>query len=161
MTTTLIVRPIGEVRKVAETTTIAIDPGLAPALRGLDGFSHLMVIWWFSHCDNAHDRAVLSENSPYRGAPDTLGTFATRSPMRPNPIAVTCAEVIGIDHDSATITVTWLDADEGSPVLDIKPYTPSADRVETPHTPQWCAHWPGSFEQSGDFDWANQFTFDS
>jgi tRNA-Thr(GGU) m(6)t(6)A37 methyltransferase TsaA len=149
------------VRDVGDTTTIALDPRFAPALQGLDGFSHLMVIWWFSNCDNVQDRATLSENSPYRNAPDTLGVFATRSPMRPNPVAVSCAEVIGIDHDTATITLTWLDADPGTPVLDIKPYTASADRVEDPHTPQGCAHWPGSFEQSGDFDWASEFTFDN
>lgn len=46
---------------------------------------------------------------------------------------------------------------EGSPVLDLKPYTPSLDRVEIPHVPDWCAHWPQSLEESASFDWAKEF----
>jgi len=46
-----------------------------------------------------------------------------------------------------------------SPVLDIKPYTPSLDRVEAPGVPKWCSHWPKSLEQSEDFDWENEFNF--
>ena len=59
-----------------------------------------------------------------------MGVFATRSPARPNPIAMTASEVINIDFASGIIRVAFIDADEDTPVLDIKPYTPSFDRVE-------------------------------
>ena len=50
-------------------------------------------------------------------------------------------------------------ADDNTPVLDIKPYTPSFDRVETPGVPAWCSEWPKSTEASGCFDWGQVFNF--
>ena len=88
-----------------------------------------------------------------------LGAFATRTPERPNPIALTCAGVTYLDDENGVIGLTYVDAEAGTPVLDIKPYTPSLDRVETPLVPQWCAHWPQSVEASGDFDWSAVFNF--
>ncbi len=99
------------------------------------------------------------ERKPYRSAPDTLGTFATRSPARPNPIGITCARVTYIDAQRGVIGLAYVDADDASPLLDIKPYTPSLDRVERPQVPRWCAHWPACVERSGDFDWAGEFLF--
>lgn len=138
---------------------LVLDKTYAPALAGLDGFSHIQVLWWFSGCDNAADGGRLTESSPYRHSPDTLGTFATRSPMRPNPIALDAAAITYIDHENAVIGLAYIDAFDGSPVLDIKPYTPSLDRVERPAVPNWCSHWPKCCEDSGGFDWASEFTF--
>lgn len=100
---------------------------------------------------------ILQTEQPYHGAPETMGIFATRSPMRPNPIALTASEVIGIDYRKGIIRLTFLDADDGTPVLDIKPYTPSFDRVETPDVPDWCRRWPRSTEESGEFNWDSVF----
>lgn len=55
--------------------------------------------------------------------------------------------------------ISWIDAFDGSPVLDIKPYHPSIDRVEEPIVPDWCKNWPKSIESSGDFDWSSVFIF--
>ena len=66
---------------------------------------------------------------------------------------------IQIDHENGLIRIAYIDADDGTPVLDLKPYTPSLDRVESPDVPDWCAHWPRSVEESGDFDWENEFNF--
>lgn len=52
-----------------------------------------------------------------------------------------------------------IDAEAGTPVLDIKPYTPSLGRVEKPSVPSWCADWPASVEESGRFDWSSVFNF--
>ncbi|MDR0958673.1 MAG: tRNA (N6-threonylcarbamoyladenosine(37)-N6)-methyltransferase TrmO, partial [Clostridiales bacterium] len=52
--------------------------------------------------------------------------------------------------------LTYIEAFDGSPVLDIKPYTPSLDRVELPNVPDWCSHWPKCYEQSGDFEWESE-----
>lgn len=57
------------------------------------------------------------------------------------------------------IRVAFIDADDNTPVLDIKPYTPSFDRVETPGVPAWCSEWPKSTEASGSFDWEQVFNF--
>ena len=85
--------------------------------------------------------------------------FATRSPERPNPIALSTAEVISVDERAVVIELTWLDALPGSAVLDVKPYIPGVDRVERALTPAWCAHWPQSLEASGGFDWDAEFAF--
>ena len=88
-----------------------------------------------------------------------MGVFATRSPVRPNPIALTASEIINIDFTNGMIRVTFIDANDNTPVLDIKPYTPSFDRVETPGVPAWCSEWPKSTEASGCFDWGQVFNF--
>lgn len=88
-----------------------------------------------------------------------MGIFATRSPVRPNPVALTAVQVIRIDHKEGIIQIAWIDANDGTPVIDIKPYTPSADRIETPGVPEWCSHWPKSSEQSEYFNWENEFKF--
>ncbi|MDL2218283.1 SAM-dependent methyltransferase [Christensenellaceae bacterium OttesenSCG-928-M15] len=116
---------IGRIESTEGAMRIVLDKAFAPALTGLDGFSHVQILWWFSGCDNATDRGKLTEKKPYRNSPDILGTFATRSPMRPNPLALDTVQITYIDHENATIGLTWIEAFDGSPVLDIKPYTPS------------------------------------
>lgn len=128
-------------------------------LAALEGFSHVLVLWWASQCDSERDRAILAESKPYKKGPETVGIFATRSPGRPNPIGVSAAQVTFIDLENGLVGLTWADAYHGTPVLDIKPYTPSVDRVEAPISPEWCAHWPQSVETSGDFDWEQEFNF--
>ena len=146
--------PIGRVECAEGEFRIVLDAEYAPALRGLEGFSHAQVIWWF---DRTGDTGSLVESKPYVKGPDELGVFATRSPMRPNPIAVSS---VGITYvDEATVGLEYIDAYPGSPVLDIKPYTPSIDRIESPSVPAWCAHWPRSVEESGGFDWEAEFNF--
>lgn len=153
------IEKIGIVKMGDAGMRVALLPAYAPALTGLEGFGHVNILWWFSGCAGIPDRRSLIETSPYRGAPRQLGVFATRSPRRPNPIALSCAEVTYIDHENAVVGLAYIDAEDESPVLDIKPYTPSLDRVERPAVPQWCAHWPGCCEDSGDFDWSRVFNF--
>ena len=153
------VKQIGTIRSAGEKQQIILNPRYVPALSGLDGFTHLQVLWWFSGSDNQKGRGSLKEASPYRHSPAMLGTFATRSPLRANPIALSAAQVIHIDYENALIDIAYIDAYDDSPVLDLKPYTPSLDRVETARGPGWCAHWPQSYEQSGDFDWESEFRF--
>ena len=52
-----------------------------------------------------------------------------------------------------------MDAFNGTPILDIKPYIPSVDKVNKVKTPTWSKHWPQSYEESGDFDWEKEFNF--
>lgn len=153
------VHSIGTIHNSGEDVYIALEAAYIPALKALDGFSHIEVLWWFSDFDDAQARAVLEAGQPYKRAPEVMGIFATRSPIRPNPIALTAAEIIDIDAERGIVRLTYMDANDGTPVLDIKPYTPSIDRVENPRVPQWCAHWPKSVESSGDFPWEDEFNF--
>lgn len=153
------VYPIGEVHMDEEGFFIDLDPSYRPALQALEGFSHINVLWWFSHCDMKELRCMLEAPKPYRQSPDVMGIFATRSPVRPNPIALSAAEVIHIDEERGHIQIAYIDAEDGSPVLDIKPYTPSLDRIENPGLPGWCRHWPRSVEDSADFNWEDEFNF--
>lgn len=150
---------VGTVRADEEGFRIELLPEYAPALQRLEGFSHVQMIWWCDRCDNATSRALLTGDKPYTQGPEVMGIFATRSPERPNPIALTAVYVTYIDHEHGVIGLAYTDAIDGSPVLDIKPYTPSLDRVEAPSVPAWCAHWPKSVEVSGDFDWGSEFNF--
>ncbi len=139
--------------------SLHVDKRYLSALAELDGFSHVQALWWFDGCDTPEARAVTAVDAPYTRGPASLGVFATRSPRRPNPIALSCAGVTYIDHERGVVGLTYIDANDGSPLLDIKPYTPSLDRVESPETPAWCAHWPQSCEESGDFDWESEFNY--
>jgi len=150
---------IGTIRTDNEDVRLELEKCYAPALKGIEGFSHLNILWWFSECDNEQARNRLTENSPYKKAPAVMGTFATRSPERPNPIALSCAQVTYIDHQNAVLGLAYIDANDGTPVLDIKPYTPSLDRVEKPCVPEWCASWPKCCEESGGFAWESVFNF--
>lgn len=153
------VHPIGTIKNNEEGACIILEPKYIPALQGLDGFSHLNVFWWFSDFDTEEARAVLQTPQPYKNAPDIMGIFATRSPIRPNPLALTTSEIINIDCEKGIIQIAYTDANDGTPVLDLKPYTPSMDRVESPGVPDWCSKWPKNTETSGDFDWSDVFNF--
>jgi tRNA (adenine37-N6)-methyltransferase len=153
------VNPIGVIRYRQGGAVLELDEKYIPALRELDGFSHINVLWWCHGCDSDEERGILEADAPYKKGPDVIGIFATRSERRPNPIALTAAPVIRIDHEAGTIQLAYNDAVDGTPVLDIKPYTPSIDRVEEPAVPDWCSHWPKSTEQSGNFNWAAEFNF--
>jgi tRNA-Thr(GGU) m(6)t(6)A37 methyltransferase TsaA len=150
---------IGTIRSDAEGMRVELEREYIPALEGLAGFSHLQILWWFSESDTTEARRRLQERSPYKGAPAVMGIFATRSPNRPNPLALSCAELLSLDYQRGILHLAYIDALDGSPVLDLKPYTPSLDRVERPGVPSWCGNWPKSLEESGSFDWDSVFTF--
>lgn len=151
--------PIGTIKNERNETAIVLHPACRAGLKGLSGFSHVQVPWWMDRCDTAADRSNLTERKPYTKGPEELGVFATRSPRRPNPVAVSSADIAYVDEEAGVIGLYYLDAFHGSAVLDLKPYTPSIDRVERPAVPEWCSHWPNSYEQSSGFDWAAEFSF--
>lgn len=157
----LIINPIGKISICNGEKVISLDPKYISATKGLDGFSHIQVIWWFDKCDNENSRNILLNNKPYKKGPEILGTFATRSPERPNPIAITASYVTYIHHEQGIIGLAYIDADEGTPIIDIKPYTPSLDRIDNPGVPDWCSHWPKSNEESEDFNWEDEFNFNA
>ncbi|MCC3868038.1 tRNA (N6-threonylcarbamoyladenosine(37)-N6)-methyltransferase TrmO [Terrisporobacter mayombei] len=152
-------KEIGKINVEEKDMFLQINKEYVKGLQGLEDFSHIDLIWWFDKCDNDKNRGVTEVNQPYKKAPKKLGIFSTRSPERPNPIALSITEITHIDYDKGRIYITYIDAMNNSKILDIKPYTPSIDRVEKPNVPNWCSHWPLSYEESGYFDWENEFLF--
>lgn len=153
---------VGSVGRVHATTagwTIEIRPEYRSALLGLDGFSHIQVLFWLHLHDTAEMRRTVTCDKPYKKAPDVLGVFATRSDYRPNAIGLSVCPVKSVDTEKGIVEMYYIDAEDGSPVIDIKPYHPAVDRVRSITTPSWCSHWPQWYEDSGSFDWASEFNF--
>ena len=99
----------------------------AEAVRGLEGFSHLWLIW---HIDRNGDKWSPTVRPPRLGGNRRLGVFATRSPFRPNPIGLSCVELEKVDLDAPNgpvVHVRGADLVDGTPIFDIKPYVPYCD----------------------------------
>ncbi len=113
---------------------IHVDAALAAGLAGLDQFSHVVVIFLMHRAtfDATHD---LVRRPQGRADMPELGIFAQRAKHRPNPIGVTAVELVKVEDN--VLTVRGLDAIDGTPVLDIKPYFPVFDRVDSAHAPEW------------------------
>ena len=138
---------------------IELESEYRPGLSGLSGFGWVSVVWWASLARPWRKEMAVMDG-PYKKGPERLGVFATRSPERPNPICVSPAALLGLDERAGILEFAWLDCADGTPVLDLKPYQPSAERVEKPGLPPWCASWPRSIEASADFDWSKVFAFE-
>lgn len=142
--------PIGVVRAVGQRYQLHIAPPYRPALRHLDQFSHVMVLWWGHHHDNPTDRATLQANLPY--APGVrAGVFACRAEYRPNPILLTTCFLFGVDEPTGIVDLAHIDAKDGTPILDLKPYIPMSDRVREVSVPDWLAMLPDCQEDAAAF----------
>ena len=99
----------------------------ANALRGIEGFSHLWLLWGFSQAGRKGWSPTV--RPPRLGGNARLGVFATRSPFRPNPLALTCVKLTGVETaaDGPVLLVAGADLMDGTPIYDIKPYVPYAD----------------------------------
>lgn len=96
------------------------------AVRGLEGFDRIWLIWEFS--DNPDAKTFQATVRPPRlGGNTALGVFATRSPFRPNRLGLSCVELVRIDPDGPVLHVKGADLMDGTPIYDIKPYVPYAD----------------------------------
>jgi tRNA-Thr(GGU) m(6)t(6)A37 methyltransferase TsaA len=109
-------------KNTAESNAIGrveVDPRYAAGLKDLALYSHVILLYWM---DEAR-RDLIEQVPAHLGSP--RGTFALRSPVRPNPIALAVVELLGID--GANLTVRNIDCIDGTPLLDIKPYFASTD----------------------------------
>lgn len=152
------IKEIGKVCVENGLFGIKVEKQYSAALKGIADFGYLQVFWVFDKLSEA-DRSMLTEKKPYKKGPEELGVFATRTPNRPNPIAVSTVFVLDADYENGMLFIPYIDAFPGTPVIDIKPYIPSLDRVEAPSTPDWCSEWPDCIEKSGDFNWEEVFNF--
>ncbi len=100
----------------------------ADALRGIEGFSHLWLIWQFSAA--VRDTWSPTVRPPRLGGNERVGVFATRSPFRPNAIGLSCVKLEGVRHEDGlgdVLIVSGADLMDGTPIYDVKPYLPYAD----------------------------------
>jgi len=111
---------------------LVLDAQWAPALEGIEGFSHLYVLFWLH---GIHGEIKLHVHPEDRQDLPEVGIFATRTPRRPNPIGLEVVELVS--REGSVLTVRGLDALNGSPVLDVKPYLPRGDAVPGARTPEW------------------------
>lgn len=131
----------------AATARLELRPDLQPehALAGLEGFSHVWLIWVFH--ENRVARYHPKVHPPRLGG-DSIGVFATRSPHRPNPIGLSLVEIVAIEN--GVLFLSGVDLMDGTPILDLKPYLPEVENV-----PNAREGWAGdAAKPSVDVKWA-------
>ena len=126
---------VGLIRKHHNVTTIEIDVKYEDGILGLNEFSHVLVCYWLHKNDNPETREILQVYP--RGNPQNPlhGVFATRSPVRPNLIGLSICKILSIEDN--IIQIDTIDAYDGSPVIDLKPYIPDIDSEEDVQVPEW------------------------
>ncbi len=141
----ILLRPIGVVRSSlrdlryrdasAQVATLVLYPELAPALTGLDGFSHAIVLTWLDRVSD-EERQRLTEHPAGDTALPEIGVLALRTHHRPNPIGMTVVRIQRVD--GSRVHVVGLDAVDGTLILDVKPYLPPYDSVPDARLPRWA-----------------------
>ncbi len=113
---------------------VVIAPQLVEALDGIDGFSHVLIVFYLHRVDEDR-RSLLKVHPENKEELPLVGVFATRSPVRPNPIGITVVKLL--ERQENVLKVLGLDAYDGTPVLDVKPYLRRGDLIEEATTPDW------------------------
>jgi tRNA (adenine37-N6)-methyltransferase len=138
------VTPIGWVRSVATEavdedwgaveSTIEVEPALRPGLQGLEGFSHVVVVAYLHGARFDPARHLVRRPRGLASMPE-LGIFAQRAKDRPNPLGLSCVPLVAVEAEG--VRVRGLDAVDGTPVLDLKPYFPQFDAAGAVRVPAW------------------------
>ena len=150
------IRPVGfvrnEVKEVRETawkavvSRVEIEPEFQECLEGIEGYSHIVVLFYF-HKLSARERAMKKFHPMDREELPIVGSFASRLQRRPNPIGVTIARLLG--REGRGLVVEGLDALDGTPVLDIKPYTHGLAEDVVVSVPEWVQKFWGEARAKG------------
>lgn len=121
-------RQSGLVEELEATIIFEPEYRSPEALRGLEEYSHLWLLWQFSECIDKEWNPTV--RPPRLGGNKRMGVFATRSPFRPNPIGLSCVKLLGVEKTERygfIIRVSGADLLDGTPIYDIKPYLPYVD----------------------------------
>jgi len=113
---------------------IVINPALEKALDGIEGFSHIVVIFWMDAIEPGGRKVLRVHPQGDRGLP-RVGVFSARSPVRPNPLGLTTVRLM--ERKKNVLKVSGLDAINGTPVVDIKPFIPGHDLPKGAKVPDW------------------------
>jgi tRNA-Thr(GGU) m(6)t(6)A37 methyltransferase TsaA len=122
-----------EVKDKTRLSEISLNSELTPALEGITEFSHIFVLFWLSEI-SADQRKMMKVHPRGRRDLPLLGVFATRTNLRPNPIGLTLVELVKVEGN--VLTVRGLDAFDGTPVLDLKPFD-FWDIAKDAKVPEW------------------------
>lgn len=129
------IAPVGIIHKHPENAEIKIYDAYADGLLGLEGFSHINVLYWFHENDSPENRGILQVRPRKDPSNPLTGVFATHSPLRPNLIALTRCKILSID--GTRIAIEKIDARDKSPVIDIKCYIPNGEEDLDVQVPDW------------------------
>jgi len=135
MLTEVRIYPVGVVRVADGAVCIEIFKAYREAMLGLEGFSHIHVLFWFHENDTAELRRTLQVHPRKDPSNPLTGVFATHSPMRPNLIGLTRCRIMGIEE--SRILIDAIDARDGSPVIDIRCFIPDAQPLAEVRLPKW------------------------
>jgi tRNA-Thr(GGU) m(6)t(6)A37 methyltransferase TsaA len=135
MTDALQIHPLGTVRKKDDEVRIEIFEPYRDGLLGLDGFSHVLVLYWFHENDRPDRRRTLQVHPRGDRRNPLTGVFATHSPARPNLIAASVCRILSVRSDA--VLVEQIDAHDGSPVIDLKCYIPPDPPRKGVRVPAW------------------------
>ncbi len=132
-------RFIGLVEKIADGEgTIRLFPQFCSGLKRIEAFSHIIVLYWAHLRDDQKERNTLLVFPKRHAIKTETGVFACRSPSRPNPVGFCVVELVKVED--CVLKVKGIDAYEGTPIIDIKPYIPRADSIHDAKVPKWTAH---------------------
>lgn len=109
---------------------------------------YVKVFWWFDKFDSNKYRRLTECDPPYEDAPKT-GIFATRSPVRPNPLAVTVAKITKVDKEQKRVYINAIESFDKTPCLGILEYCKNRDFVSGCKVPEWLSHWPEWYDDKG------------
>ena len=126
---------------------LQIDEPCRAGLQQLECFSHVMVFWWADQMDREDRRNILTTELPYAEGVE-VGVFACRSEYRPNPIALTTIPIMAVNVEKGEVIIPWIDAFDGTPIIDLKPYIPICDRIREATAAPWMADWPMWMEEA-------------
>lgn len=136
-------RFIGVVEKEGEQEArIRIFENYCAGLKGIEEYSHIIILYWAHMRNNEKNRATLLVTPKRHALNVEKGVFACRSPSRPNPIALCITQLLKTER--CTLIVKGLDAFEASPIIDVKPYIPRADLVSNAQAPLWTEEGPST-----------------
>jgi len=128
--------PIGNVEKRGKQVRLRVFEKYTDAIKGLDEFSHVFVLYWFDRNDTPQNRSILQVRPRGNKKNPLTGVFACRSPVRPNLIALSLCRILSIKDE--IIFIDKIDAFDNSPILDLKPYIPLIDsRTKDVRLPNW------------------------
>ena len=140
--TVLQVFPIGTVERREGKTYLEVHEKHAAGLHGLEGFSHVVVLYWFDRNDTPEKRSILQVHP--RGNPRNplTGVFATRAPVRPNLIGLSVCRIVEVGK--GRVQVAEIDAFDHTPIVDLKPFIPADSPTQDVRMPDWAPRPPAA-----------------
>ena len=137
--------PIGTVEREEGKTYLVLQERFAEGLLGLDGFSHVVVLYWFDKNDTPQKRGILRVRPRENPQNPLTGVFACRAPVRPNLIGLSVAKIVAVENNK--VQVAAIDAFDHTPIVDLKPFIPTDNPTQGIRVPDWARR-PGGDKEA-------------